>query len=65
LCGFRPKAFRARRIAILRPMERFPVYHIVTPRLKNPNPPGKPFTLRTIYPDVFEKDEARARKYYA
>jgi hypothetical protein len=49
----------------LAPHERFPVYHVLTPRLKNPNPPGKPFTLRTIYPDVFEKDEARARKYYA
>ena len=49
----------------LEPHECFPVYQILTPRLKNPNPPGEPLTLRIIYPEVFAKDEVRARKYYA
>jgi len=33
------------------PAETGPVYHIITPRLSNPNPMGEPCTLRKIYPE--------------
>ena len=39
-----PKAF-------LDEPESGPVYHIVTPRLKNPNPIGRPFELHRLLPD--------------
>jgi len=52
-------------------MEGFPVYHVLTPRVKNPNPVGTHFQLEVRYPDSFrgkeeaaEKYKERARKYY-
>jgi hypothetical protein len=48
----------------LEPHEGFPVYHIITPRLKNPNPAGQALTRNKIYPDVFKGDHTRADKYY-
>ena len=52
-------------------MEGFPVYNVLTPREKNPNPDGEPYHLRVLYPDSFRgKDESaaeydeRARDYY-
>ena len=49
----------------LEPHECFPVYQILTPRMKNPNPMGEPFTLHKIYPKAFGKDESGAEEYYA
>jgi hypothetical protein len=48
----------------LDPREGFPVYHILTPRDKNPRPEGTPFRRKVLYPDSFESDEVRAAKYY-
>jgi hypothetical protein len=43
------------------PPECFPVYHILTPRLSNPEPEPKgeqkPFDLKVLYPPAFEKNE--------
>ena len=47
----------------LEPPELFPVYHIVTPRKRNPNPPGQPFQLLKKYPDGFNSQKS-ARAYY-
>ncbi len=49
----------------LLPPELFPVYHILTPRVSNPNPEGKhaPFQLRAIYPPAFASGED-AKNYY-
>jgi hypothetical protein len=44
--------------------EGFPVYHILTPRLKNPYPQGQVLNLRTIYPKMFQGNDAQAGKYY-
>lgn len=44
--------------------EGFPVYHILTPRQKNPYPQGKALELREIYPQVFQGNQAQAAKYY-
>ena len=44
--------------------EGFPVYHILTPRRKNPYPLGKALELRKLYPAVFEQNDAKAEKYY-
>jgi hypothetical protein len=48
----------------LEPHEGFPVYHIITPRLKNPHLAGQALTRTKIYPDVFKGDYARAEEYY-
>ncbi len=48
----------------LEALEGFPVFWVVTPRLKNPNPQGTPFQRRILYPDSFGGEEERARKYY-
>lgn len=45
--------------------EGFPVYHILTPRLKNPFPQGEVFSLTKVYPKVFQGNQAQAEKYYA
>jgi hypothetical protein len=45
--------------------EGFPVYHLLTPRQKNPFPQGKVLHLQPIYPKVFQGNDARAEKYYA
>jgi hypothetical protein len=47
----------------LDPPEGFPVYQIVTPRLKNPIPVGA-FSVRHIYPGIFKDDSTRAEEYY-
>jgi len=44
--------------------EGFPVYHILTPRLTNPYPQGEVLSLRTIYPKVFQGNQAHAHEYY-
>src|SRR5258706_6774707 len=43
-------------------MEGFPVYHVLTPREKNPNPAGEPYHLRVLYPDSFRGKEEAAEK---
>jgi hypothetical protein len=45
--------------------EGFPVYHILTPRLKNPYPQGEVLNLRKLYPGVFQGNDAQAEKYYS
>jgi hypothetical protein len=45
--------------------EGFPVYHILTPRLKNQYPQGGVLNLRTLYPRVFQGNDDRAKKYYS
>jgi hypothetical protein len=45
--------------------EGFPVYHILTPRLKNPYPQGEVLNLRKLYPRVFQGNDAQAEKYYS
>jgi hypothetical protein len=44
--------------------EGFPVYHILTPRVKNPFPQGEALGLRKIYPKVFAGSDERAENYY-
>jgi uncharacterized membrane protein len=48
----------------LTPPELFPVYHILTPRVSNPNVIGEPLQLNVIYPPAFAnlKD---AENYYS
>jgi hypothetical protein len=53
-----------REICELEAPEGFPVYHVLTPRVKNPYPQGEVFGLRTIYPKAFEADQGLAEKYY-
>jgi hypothetical protein len=45
--------------------EGFPVYHLLTARLKNPYPQGEVLRLRKLYPEVFQGNQAQAEKYYA
>ena len=45
--------------------EGFPVYHILTPRLKNPYPQGEVLKLRKLYPRVFQGNDDQAEKYYS
>ena len=45
--------------------EGFPVYHVLTPRLKNPYPQGEVLHCRAIYPQAFAGNDERAKKYYA
>lgn len=45
-------------------LEGFPVYRIVTPRKKNPNPTGTPFERQDLYPFSFNGDDVRAKSYY-
>jgi len=45
--------------------EGFPVYHILTPRLKNPYPQGEVLNLRKLYPRVFQGNDAQAEKYFS
>ncbi len=45
--------------------EGFPVYHVLTPRVKNPYPQGEALHCRAIYPKAFAGNEERAKKYYA
>jgi hypothetical protein len=49
----------------LQPQELFPVYHILTPRLSNPHPKGRPYRLLKKYPKSKEdpKNE-KAKAYY-
>lgn len=44
--------------------EGLPVYHVLTPRVKNPFPQGQVLHLQKIYPKVFEGNDERAEKYY-
>jgi hypothetical protein len=44
--------------------EGFPVYHVLTPRVKNPYPQGEALHCRAIYPKAFEGNQERAKKYY-
>jgi hypothetical protein len=45
--------------------EGFPVYHVLTPRVKNPYPQGAALQCRPIYPKAFAGNQERAKKYYA
>src|SRR5450755_2626337 len=44
--------------------EGFPVYHVLTPRVKNPYPQGEVLHCRAIYPKTFAGNQERAEKYY-
>jgi hypothetical protein len=50
---------------VLEDPEGFPVYHVLTPRVKNPYPQGEALHCRAIYPKAFAGNEQRAKKYYA
>jgi hypothetical protein len=50
---------------VLEDPEGFPVYHVLTPRVKNPYPQGEAFHCRAIYSEAFAGNEERAKKYYA
>lgn len=41
------------RHSIFEPEETGPVYHIITPRIRNQQPPENPCTLRKLYPERF------------
>ena len=46
----------------LEPPECFPVYHLLTPRKKNPYPAGE--AVRWLYPSAFGDNETKAREYF-
>lgn len=46
----------------LEPPECFPVYHLLTPRKKNPHPAGD--AVQWLYPSVFGDNETKAREYF-
>lgn len=50
---------------VLEDPEGFPVYHVLTPRVKNPYPQGEVLQCRPIYPRAFAGNQERAKKYYA
>lgn len=47
----------------LEPAECGPVYHVVTPRVRNPNPQGKPYELNKLYPKA-HRDRSEAERYF-
>jgi hypothetical protein len=49
----------------LDPLEGSPVYQIITPHDKNPNPGGNPFERVVSYPTSFRGNETKAEKYYS
>jgi hypothetical protein len=49
---------------VLEDSEGFPVYHVLTPRVKNPYPQGEVLHCRAIYPKTFAGNQERAEKYY-
>jgi hypothetical protein len=53
-----------REVCELEAPEGFPVYHILTPREKNPYPQGQILDLQFIYPRVFRGNKVQAEKYY-
>ncbi len=50
---------------VLEDPEGLPVYHVLTPRVKNPYPQGEALQCRPIYPKAFAGNQERAKKYYA
>jgi hypothetical protein len=42
-----------------------PVYHILTPRLQNPNPPGTPFSLEIKFPEEWKSSSESLEKSYS
>jgi hypothetical protein len=61
---FQREGVPASEVCALEAPEGFPVYQILTPRLKNPYPQGEVLKLRKIYPEVFRQNDERAKKYY-
>ena len=49
--------------SMLEPAECGPVYHVVTPRVRNPSPQGKPFELNKVYPKA-HRDRSEAERYF-
>jgi hypothetical protein len=49
--------------SMLEPAECGPVYHVVTPRVRNPSPQGKPYELNKLYPKA-HRDRAEAERYF-
>jgi hypothetical protein len=47
----------------LDPAESGPVYHILTPRASNPNPPGRAFQLIKLFPQGYEHDTLAEGSY--
>lgn len=68
IVGFQLKGVPGEPDCDLLPPELFPVYHILTPRVKNPHPAGTPFHLTRQYPTSFEsnhkKNKKKAEEYY-
>jgi hypothetical protein len=61
-------ALAAERSSPLDPVDSGPVYHIVTPRASPQRPLGKPFSIRKLFPQDFERDalaEASYARIYA
>lgn len=61
---FQTEGVPGREVCELEAPEGFPVYHILTPREKNPYPQGKVLELHTIYPKVFRGNDVQAETYY-
>jgi len=49
--------------SLLEPAECGPVYHVVTPRVRNPSPERKPFGLSKLYPKA-HRDHGEAERYF-
>ncbi|MEZ4785176.1 MAG: hypothetical protein R3F28_14000 [Candidatus Kapaibacterium sp.] len=58
-----PEAFVENR-SLLEPEESDPVWHIITPRVSNPNPVGTPLTMTMVYPSRFESSEQGKKKFH-
>ncbi|MBK9707441.1 MAG: hypothetical protein IPO77_10680 [Acidobacteria bacterium] len=41
-----------------------PVYHIVTPRQRNPQPQGEPFLFKLLFPLPESKDNSRQKTHF-
>jgi hypothetical protein len=61
---FQTEGVPGREVCELEAPEGFPVYHILTPREKNPYPQGHVLDLQPIYPKVFRGNKGLAEKYY-
>jgi hypothetical protein len=49
--------------SLLEPAECGPVYHVVTPRVRNPTPERRPFGLNHLYPKA-HRDRGEAERYF-
>lgn len=61
---FQTEGVRDREDCDLTPPELFPVYHIVTPRVSNPDVAGEPLELKITYPPAFANPKNAANYYH-